>query len=102
MERFRVSGESFWREGTDGRVWRESWLCRLLLLVVMMLLVEFDDDVELPGISEELVVSEGNKSLGVGVRLMVLGSGMVESLVLLVHVEVEQVARHVRTLMPAW
>lgn len=98
MERFRVSEESFWREGTDGRVWRESCLWRLLLLVV----VEFDDEMELLGISEELVVSEGNKSLGVGVRLMVLGSGMVESLLLLVHVEVEQVARHVRTLMPAW
>ena len=41
-----------------------------------MVSVEFDDEVELLVISEELPVSEANKSFGVGVRF--LGNGMVE------------------------
>ena len=48
----------------------------MLLLVPVVVSVEFDDEVELLVISEELPVSEANKSFGVGVRF--LGNGMVE------------------------
>ena len=80
-------------------------LCRVLLLVLVVVSVEFDDDMETLGISEELPVSEANKSFGVGVRFF--GNGMVELLSVVVvgvvvHVEEAQVASNVRTLMPAF
>ena len=51
-------------------------LCRVLLLVLVVVSVEFDDEVETLGISEKLPVSEANKSFRVGVRFFV--NGMVE------------------------
>lgn len=75
----------------------------MLLLVLVVVSVEFDDEVEVLGISEELPVSDA-KSFGAGVWFF--GNGMVELLsvvvvVAVVHFEEEQVASHVRTLMPA-
>ena len=80
-------------------------LCRVLLLVLVVVSVEFDDEMETLGISEELPVSEADKSFGVGVRFF--GNGMVELLSVVVvgvvvHVEEAQVASNVRTLMPAF
>lgn len=51
-ERFGVSNwvMSFWREGTDGSVWRERLLWRLLMEALL-------------GISEELLVSETTRRL---------------------------------------
>lgn len=55
-ERFKVSGESFCRDGTDGKVWRERLLWRLALLVSVEEVD--DDDVALLSVSEGLLVSE--------------------------------------------
>ncbi|RVX04469.1 hypothetical protein CK203_018399 [Vitis vinifera] len=54
---FRASDESFWSEGTDGRVWRERLLWRLLPQLISP---EVD---KLPNISGDLLLSEA-KSLG--------------------------------------
>lgn len=70
-ERSRASrGESFWREGRDGSVWRERLLWRLLLEVSLVLVL---------GKSEELLVSEPpsfGRDDGDG---SVLEKGMIES-----------------------
>lgn len=71
-ERSRASrGESFWREGRDGNVWRERLLWRLLLEEVLLVLVL--------GKSEEPLVSEPpsfSRDDGDG---SVLEKGMIES-----------------------
>ncbi|CAN6676248.1 unnamed protein product [Malus baccata var. baccata] len=85
-ERSRASrGESFWRETTDGSVWRERLLWRLLLLVSLALVLAL-------GTSEVLLVSEVSSFVGDG-DVSGLENGMVDLLL------AEQMASQDRTLM---
>ncbi|PON74665.1 LOW QUALITY PROTEIN: hypothetical protein TorRG33x02_247010, partial [Trema orientale] len=89
-ETARVSGERDWREGTEGRVWRERLLWRLGLLVLLLLLLGVEEEV---GTSEKLLASE-TKSFGDGGT-----AAEAAVVVVVVQVEEEQVASQDRSLM---
>lgn len=61
--RFKVPGERFWREGTEGKVKRERLLCKLLRELVSI----ENNEGELLGKSEKLVASSENSRFGGGI-----------------------------------